>query len=277
MRVSYWAVFGAFNIGVDELYYRLMDLLTLAGAVGLIVFVARHRRSARVITAVCFLGILLALGAGTLIAWSLQTWASSGRLLFPYITSASLLLALGIHALRLPKLLIILPILVFSLLAPFVYIIPNYDHPPAVEQLPDSAARADVQWEDIRLTGYDIPARRTWQAGDEIPITLYWRSRDHSPLAYALALRLIDAQGGEISSFETWPGWGTLPHPWMALDTDYRDDYVMQIPADAEDSPELELEIRWYVFPDGPDLPALLASGEEMESLRLALGSLVGA
>ena len=267
LRVSYWAVFGAFNIVVDELFYLLMDLLTVTGALGLIVFLARQRRSTRVITAVCFLGIMLVLGAGTLIAWSLQTWASTGRLLFPYITSASLLMALGIHALRLHKPLIIAPMLVFSLLAPFVYIIPNYDHPPVVGQLPASAAIADVQWKDIRLTAYEIPQRREWAAGDEIPISLYWRTEAQSPLAYALVLSLIDTHGSEIMSFETWPGWGTFPHPWMTLDTDYRDDYLMQIPADAEAASDIYLSIRWYVFPDGPDLPALLDSGQELKGL----------
>ncbi|MCY4062025.1 MAG: hypothetical protein OXG53_06635, partial [Chloroflexi bacterium] len=74
---------------------------------------------------------------------------------------------------------------------------------------------------------------------------------------------------------ETWPGWGTMPHPWMTLDTDYRDEYIIGIPAAAGEG-ALALAIRWYVFPDGPDLPALLEAGEEMEVLRLPLGRLVG-
>ena len=276
LRVSFWGVFGAFSILTHELFYRVMDLLALIGAVGLVAFVVQRRRSTYLMTALIFLVILLGLGASMLVWWSLQTWASTGRLLFPYITSASLLLAMGIYALRIPPVLVGLPMLVFCLLAPFLYIIPNYDHPPAVDQLPASATITDVQWEDIRLTGYEAPSQRTWVAGDEIPITFYWRSRDHSPLAYALALSLIDGQGGVISSFETWPGWGTFPHPWMQLDTDYRDDYIMQIPAGAAGTPDLQLDIRWYVFPDGPELGALLESGEEAAGFSLPLGSLEG-
>lgn len=275
LRVSYWAVFGAFNTVAHNLFYQVMDALTLVGALGLIVFLARQRRSERVITAVSFLGLLLALGAGSLIAWSLQTWASTGRLLFPYITSASLLLALGIHALRIPKLLIIAPLLAFSLLAPFLYIMPNYDHPPTVDHLPASVAAADVRWGDLRLTAYEIPLAQDWSAGDEIPIALYWRVHEQSPLAYALVLSLVDEGDNILTQFETWPGWGTMPHPWMTLHTDYRDEYIMQVPADASEARELSLAIRWYVFPDGPNLPAVMESGEEMESLRLALGSLV--
>jgi len=285
LRVSYWAVFGAFNIVVDELFYHLMDLLTLAGALGLVVLLAktvrvdspqRHREHREyVLVAVAFLALLLAMGGGALIAWSLQTWASTGRLLFPYITSASLLLALGMQALRVPKLLIIAPLFAFSLVAPFAYIMPNYDHPPAVERLPVSAESANVVWGDLRLSGYEIPAQRTWRAGDEIPVTFYWRAVAQSPLAYALTLSLVDEDGAVNSSIETWPGWGTMPHPWMTLDTDYRDEYIIEIPAEAGEG-ALTLEIRWYVFPDGPDLSAELASGETVDALRLPLGRLVG-
>ena len=276
LRVSYWGVFGAFNILTHEIFYRVMDALTLIGAAGLAVSVAKKRHSKEVLTALGFLVMMLALGAAMLIWWSTQTWASTGRLLFPYITSASLLMALGIVTLRIPPLLVALPMFAFSLLAPFLYIIPNYDHPPPVDQLPQSAISADVQWGDIRLTGYEIPLSQSWQAGAEIPLTLYWRAEAQSPLAYALVLSLLDAQGDPISSFETWPGWGTMPHPWMTLDADYRDDYIMQIPADAASTSELQLEIRWYVFPDGPELDATLESGEEMEALMLPLGSVVG-
>ena len=278
--------FGAFNIVVDELFYRLMDLLTVIAAVGLVVFLAKTVRgdSARrhgadrgeLLTAVGFLCLLLALGGGALIAWSLQTWASTGRLLFPYITSASLLLALGIHATRISKLLIIAPMFAFSLAAPLVYIMPNYDHPPAVEQLPVSAERADVAWGDLRLSGYEVPAIQTWRAGDEIPVAFYWRAEAQSPLAYALVLSLVNEAGDVISSIETWPGWGAMPHPWMTLGRDYRDEYILGIPAEAADVRELALEIRWYVFPDGPELAAALGTGEEMDALRLMLGSLVG-
>lgn len=276
LRVSYWAVFGAFNIVAGDAFYRVMDGLTLVGALGAAVFAARNRRSAALMTPLLFLSLLLALGAAMLVWWSAQTWASTGRLLFPYITSASLLLALGLSTLRIPAWTVALPLLGFSVIAPFLYIMPNYDHPPIVDQLSESATVADVGWGDIRLTGYELPSKREWRAGDEIPVTFYWRSRDRSPLAYALVLRLLDAEGGLIHSFETWPGWGTMPHPWMALDTDYRDDYVMQLPANAAATAGLQLEIRWYVFPDGPNLPALLETGKSLAALRLPLGSVTG-
>ncbi len=274
LRVSYWAVFGAFNILAHEAYYHLMDLLSLIGAAGLLACLARNRPAKPLLTALAFLALLLLFGAAMLFWWSLQTWASTGRLLFPYITSISLLLALGLSAWRIPTPLVAAPLLAFSLAAPFLYIMPNYDHPPPVERIPERATAADAQWGDLRLTGYEIPPPTdVWRAGDRIPLAFYWRAEAQSPLAYALALSLLGADGAALVSFETWPGWGTFPHPWMTHHTDYRDDYIMEIPAGAAETPVLQLEIRWYVFPDGPELEAVLASGERMEALRLPLGS----
>ena len=83
LRVSYWAVFGAFNTVAHNLFYQVMDALTLLGAGGLLLFAARNRRAANTMTALAFLALLLALGAGSLIAWSLQTWASTGSAALP--------------------------------------------------------------------------------------------------------------------------------------------------------------------------------------------------
>ena len=274
LRVSYWAVFGAFNIVADDIYYRLMDALCLTGAAGLIRFVWRGRHSRALLTPLAFLALLLGLGGVMLVWWSSQTWASTGRLLFPYITSISILLALGIRAWRIPAFALALPLVIFSLAAPLMYILPNYDHPPMVEGLPSAATATDAQWEDIRLTAYELPRARAWQPGERIPLSFYWRSRAHSPLAYALLLSLLDADGSVIASIETWPGWGTMPHPWMQLDQDYRDDYILRIPDDAHASDELWLELRWYVFPDGPELMARLENGAALEALRLRLGQI---
>ncbi|MYD09139.1 MAG: hypothetical protein F4X02_03755 [Chloroflexi bacterium] len=274
LRVSYWAVFGAFNILAHETFYHIMDLLSLVGAAGLLLCLWRFRRDRPLLASLGFLALLLLLGAVMLFWWTLQTWASTGRLLFPYITSISLLLALGLSAWRFPPLLIAAPLLAFSLAAPFLYIMPNYDHPPPVSELPESAKAANVQWGDLRLSGYELPPPTTvWRAGDSIPVSFYWRAEAQSPLAYALVLSLLGADGAVLSSIETWPGWGTFPHPWMQHHTDYRDDYVMEIPPGAAATSELALEIRWYVFPDGPALDAVQANGERLTALRLPLGS----
>ncbi len=277
LRISYWAVFGAFNIIADKLYYTVMDGLALLGAAGFVLFLAKNRRaqSARLfLLHIFFLALLLVLGAALLMWWSLQTWASTGRLLFPYITSASLFLALGLRAWRLPPLLIAVPLGVFSLLAPFLYIMPNYDHPPTVAQLPATATSVTVDWVDLRLIGYELPPTQLWSAGAEIPLTLYWDSGPVTHRTYALALRLLDAQGQEIAGFDTFPGWGTLPNPWWQPEVIYQDDYIMQLPADAPSSADLRLYISWYEFPGGAHIPPTGADGAELAAFTLPLGAL---
>ena len=45
LRISYWAIFGAFSILAHDLFYHAMDLLTLLGVGGLAVFVAKQFQS----------------------------------------------------------------------------------------------------------------------------------------------------------------------------------------------------------------------------------------
>ena len=129
------------------------------------------------------------------------------------------------------------------------------------------------QWGDLRLTAYEIPPRQSlarrrpdsrWPFTGAPRPNRRWRTR--------WCLSLLGTEGEVIHSFETWPGWGTFPHPWMTHHTDYRDDYIMGIPPGAASTPDLQLEIRWYVFPDGPALDAELATGVRLEALRLPLG-----
>ena len=263
LRVSFWGLFGAFSILTHDIHYQLMDALTVISAAGFFVFAAKHRRDNFVLTAICFLVIMFIVASATLVWWSLQTTASTGRLLFPYITSISLLMTMGLVALRIPPILVGLPMLAFSIAAPFLFIIPNYDHPPAVDQLPDSATQAFVRWDEITLIGYELKSPESKVAGLEIPITLYWRAQRESSLTRALFVSLVYSDGSTVARVDTFPGWGTLPTPWWQANTIYRDDYILQITQNTEWSAPLNLRIGWYPFPGGGDMPAELESGEE--------------
>ncbi|MYD11144.1 MAG: hypothetical protein F4X02_14015 [Chloroflexi bacterium] len=275
LRISFWALFGAFSILTHKLFYLAMDGLSLLGAVGLVLFMARNRRRSFALSAVFFLGLALALGGAMLIWWSSQTSASTGRLLFPYITSISLLLALGLVTLRIPPLVIALPMFLFAAIAPIVYIAPNYDHPPVVDQLPADALPTQVRWGDTSLVGYHLPAPRRWTAGDEIPVTLYWQPLAQTQDLQALFLTLLNADGEAIATVDTFPGWGSLPTTWWQPGQIYKDDYILQIPKDAPGFSTMQLHIGWYPFPDGSDIRPLLESGEEAASFILPLGAFV--
>lgn len=275
LRISYWGLFGSFSILTNRIHYLLMDALSLLGAVGLFVFVARNRRDAFLLSATASLAFFLAIGGATLIWWTLQTTASTGRLLFPYVTSISILLALGLCALRIPALTVALPMFAFSVAAPIVYIIPQYDHPPQVERLPDSAVRSYARWSDISLIGHQIPAPARWSPGDEIPLTLYWQPLKPTEEPHALFISLIDSSGESLATIDSFPGWGTLPTTWWEADAIYRDDYIMQLPENAQGFDSVQLHIGWYTYPNGSDIRPLLQSGERSDAYTVPIGAFI--
>lgn len=275
LRISYWGLFGSFSIFTHRIHYLLMDALSLVGVLGLVVFLARHRRNAFLLSFVSFLAIYLAIGGAMLIWWALHTTASTGRLLFPYATSISILLALGLRALRVPPWLIVLPMCAFSIAAPFLFIIPRYDHPPQVERIPDSAVETAIRWDDIALAGYEAPEAARWSPGDEIPLTLYWRPLKATEAPHALFISLIAADGEALATIDSFPGWGSLPTAWWQPDVIYQDDYILQIPQDAAAVSSVQLHIGWYVFPDGSAIEPQLESGEGIEAFTIPVGAFV--
>ena len=275
-RISYWGLFGGFSILTHETHYRMMDALGLVSAAGLPVFLVKNRKNPLALTAFGFLGILLAIGSVMLFWWTLQTTASTGRLLFPYIASISILMAMGLSALRIPTLLIALPMMGFSLIAPFAYIMPEYDHPPQLDRLPETAVPTFAQWEDITLVGYEVPPPRRWSGGDEIPMTLYWRPLAASERPQALFISLIDSQGAALATLDSFPGWGTLPTTWWQADTIYRDDYVLQIPDETNGFSTVQLHLGWYDYPDGSDILPILENGEKAMAYTIPIGAYVG-
>lgn len=274
LRISYWGLFGAFSILAHKAYYLAMDLLSLLGVLGLPLALRSPGRSANLRPMAAFLGLVLALGGAMLIWWSIQTTASTGRLLFPYITSISILLALGLNALRIPSPVIGLPLFAFTLACPFVYIKPQYEHPHIVAELPESANPTFAQWDDITLIGYEIPEPRRWSAGDEIPLTLYWRPLAKSGELQALFITLIDAEGEALATIDSFPGWGTLPSTWWQPGSIYRDDYILQIPPDVQAVSSVQLHIGWYNWADRRNIMPRGEADKEQAAFTVPIGAI---
>jgi len=275
-RRSYWGVFGWFNNLTSEYHYVAMDALTALAVGGLVVYLLKNRKKSYELTVCCVLGAIVSVGMAMIIWYTLQTTASQGRLIFPYSAAISLLLALGLTALRIPAGLIALPMFVFAAIVPFVYIAPHYDHPPRVENLPETAVRTFAQWDDIRLIGHELPDLQRWSAGDEIPITLYWHPLAQSDAPHALYISLLNARGKAIVTIDTFPGWGTLPTTWWKADAIYRDEYILQIPDNAKGFSIVQLQIGWYAFPNGSDIQPILENGATASTYFIPVGAFVG-
>ena len=276
LRFSFWGLFGWFSIFTHNLHYRAMDILSLVGLIGLALHLLKIRRQSQMRDAVIYLIATLALGVLSLIWWTSQTTGSQGRLVFPYLVPFCLLLAMGLSALRIPPLLIALPMLLFSIAAPFLYIIPAYDHPPALDNLPSRATPTFAQWEGVTIVGYELPPPQRWSPGDEVPLTLYWRPLAQSSELQALFITLIDADGNKLATIDSFPGWGTLPPTLWQPDLIYKDDYILQIPPAAQGFSTAQLHIGWYDWDDRIDILPTLDSGEQTAAFILPFGAFVG-
>ena len=169
-RLSYWGVFGGFNVIGPQLLYWFYDLLVLAGLAGWTAWLVRRRGQWRSPVAerllVLAAWVLLVLVA--LIRWTAQTYASQGRLAFPAIGAIAVLVAFGLAG-WLPRRwqgrgLAAVSVALFLLAAaiPFAVIRPAYARPPILteDDVPAGVQRSDVTHGGVlRLLGYELPQR----------------------------------------------------------------------------------------------------------------------
>ncbi len=172
LRISYWGLFGWFNVFTLKPFYRVMDIVMLAGAVGLLAWMWQRRAQRAQLLPILLLALQLALMLGGLIVWTSQTAATQGRLLFPVIAVISSLIALGLRTWRLPARAAIVALGSFAIAVPIVSIRPAYQPPAVVARLPESATLLYARFDDIEVLGYEMEVRR-YVPGEAFPITLY--------------------------------------------------------------------------------------------------------
>ena len=188
-RISFWGNFGGVNLIAPGWVYTLLDVICVVAVVGLGAAILKRRLSATLLIPALWLGIVFA----GLLRWTLLTYASQGRLIFPAISAVGVLLAfglgnLGLEGWRAPSwkrwrgssfqplnLLTCSFLFAFALAAPFLIITPAYSLPmrlPGDTPVPNPVhityAADDAQPE---LAGFEIG--RTARGGEELPLTLY--------------------------------------------------------------------------------------------------------
>ena len=280
-RISYWALFGWFNILVNKLFYLFTDALTLAALAGLgwwSIRQARARNWDRLLPI-----LLLALQAGVVafgvMNWTRQTPGSQGRLMFPAIAGISTLLALGLtgppgaRGRRVVALAAVAPLLFVAATSPLLDIAPAYTPPPIVAGPPADARPVEVRWGQIELLAYRVHDDTT-HPGDAARVTLYWRAA--APIAedFSLYLHLLGQGYTEIGKIDTYPGRGLLPTSRWTPDAVIADTYRLPISPDAQTPTALRLAVGWWRYPDdGVYLAPVTARGDVLNSLVLDLGA----
>jgi hypothetical protein len=278
--VSYWGVFGWFNVVADEWFYVLVRAITLLSVLGLALWAVRQRttRGAERGRGMAMAALWAALVLGMNLYFVRSAGHTQGRLAFPAIGALSCLAAVGLIG-WLPRragvaatALLALGMAAIAIAIPYAYIAPAYALPPriAAADLPETVQRVDVHYVDDRgetliiLLGYEVLADKA-HPGGALPLRLYWQARMPLPTSYALGIQLVNAQETRIGGLDTHPGMGLYPTPLWQPDEVLVDDYSVTVDGDAAVPTAASLRVGVYQGhysnqlhardPRGSDLP----------------------
>ncbi|MBA3874667.1 MAG: DUF2142 domain-containing protein, partial [Anaerolineae bacterium] len=205
-RFAYWALFGAVNIMTFRWFYDVMDDASIVMLLGLVTvfFVGIRSRLGKrsgidgfdwgnTWVIIVWMALIIVAGTVSVAVWTSQTYASQGRLLFPFNAAISILGAIGviffvrywikplIPSGRLKRAVTqstyyVLPIAfgAFALVVPFASVVPQYASPLVLEKVPDTAHLVYARFDDLALVGYEVADQRYF-LGDTVPITVYWQ------------------------------------------------------------------------------------------------------
>jgi len=277
--MSYWGLFGGVNVSMDAWVYRLLNLLALVAAIGVIIFLIRKLIRDRLQPEVWVKAILLLAWPTvvfvSLIRWALQTWSSQGRLVFSSISALSILLFLGLSQLvprrcrfAYAKMLVCLvagTMLVIAAIAPFRYIAPAYAKPSLLSQTEIKAIpnRLDISFGGaMKLVGYDLPISNNLKPGDSLTITLYWQSLAEMNQDYSVFVHLLDETELIVAQRDMYPGQGLYPTSLWSTGDAIANRYVLILPETAFAPNQTQLEVGLYNFATGERLLAYGSDGE---------------
>jgi 4-amino-4-deoxy-L-arabinose transferase-like glycosyltransferase len=287
-RFGYWGVFGAFNIMTFRWFYDVMDVITLLAAVGLTLHLWRRRVDRDFIFRVGLLTLIVVIGSVGVIAWTAQTYASQGRLLFPYVAATSSLMAVGLtnlpplpplHGMERGRTAFSVWIGVtlfgaFALIVPFASIAPQYVPPAPLAALPDTARQVYARYGDVALIGYESPDLR-YQQGDTVPITLYWQVLDRSTRDLSLYLNAVVGDGDVIGKVDSYPGAGRLRTTTWQPGAIYADTYGIPLDTAARGQSQLRIQVGCWFYPSEDVIAPVGEDGQPLGSVLLDGGAFV--
>lgn len=254
-RVAYWGLFGTVNILTFDGFYGVMDILTILAIVGIVWGLRhawQHERYTHFVPMALLLSVLM-LGFISVGAWTAQTYASQGRLLFPFVGATSPLLAYGWLTLSYGRGGRVLAgiFALFALVVPFVSIAPRYATPLPLAQLPESAQPIYARYGDfVELVGYDTPDTR-YTPDDALTVTLYWRTLRQADRDFSLYVHLLDDAQNVVGRVDTYPLGGRLRTSAWQAGALYADTYI--IPFDEriegrENRFAVRLQVQWWDY-----------------------------
>jgi len=284
LEMSYWAMFGWFNIPVAPWMYRFWWVLVRVGVLGLpFVLVDQWRarrvsRSARPVQAgLLVLAFAFLLVFGSVWRFIMIVLGSQGRYLMPVVTAISVFLMLGLSRLLprrwTPGLAALLAgvHLALTLVCLFAFILPAYATPEVVQEseLPEDMLRFDLTFEgtSIQLLGGSVEAEEA-HPGGPVPVSLYWRALEPPQKDLVAFVQILGRDLEPVAGVDCYPGRGNFPPTLWRPGAIYRDRYVLPLAAGAQVPAVAALYAGLH--PQGGDpLVVMLPSGEPAPGLIL--------
>jgi len=274
LEVSYWAVFGWFNVLVAPWMYKVWWVLVRLAALGLLFFLAeqftrrRAPRETRLGLAVVACSFLLVFGS----VWRfiMIVLGAQGRYLFPAVAAASVLLMKGLSwwvsrwGEGILAGFLLVAHLAAVLAALFLFILPAYARPQLVTEtdLPPEMGPVEVTFAGtpVQLIGGQIELEEA-RPGDMVPVSLYWRATSPVEIDYVAHVRLLGRGLERVGGTDGYPGGGSFPTTLWEPGAIYRDRYLLPVDTAAQVPTLMVLEAGLRVQGEDP-LTSTLPSGE---------------
>jgi 4-amino-4-deoxy-L-arabinose transferase-like glycosyltransferase len=211
----------------------------------------------------------------SLIRWTLQTYASQGRLMFVAIAGISTLLAVGLGTLTPRRWRWVTAgvvgggLLLLAAVSPFRYIAPAYAYPPLLTEADLPAGTQRVNWDingEMRLLGYRLEPSAIHPA-ETLPVTVYWQALEPMTTDYSVFVHLLGRERAVVGQVNTYPGLGAWPTTLLKPGDVVADTYRVPVTSEAAAPSLLRVYVGLYRYdePGRPGLTTVNARGEPVE------------
>lgn len=279
--MSFWGVFGGFNVLAPTWVYRVFAALTAAGFLGLAL--ASATRRVRVRMEHLLLTVWLLILVGSLLRWTSMTLASQGRLIFPGITAVAALLAAGLvawapsHVQRWLAAGWASLALAAAVASPVLAIAPAYEWAPLVSEanVPADARPLLASFDDnLLLIGYRLEPRALTE-GSRLWVSLYWKALRPMSVDYSVFVKLFDSAHRQVGALDTYPGLGSRPTSTLAPGDVVADRYAIDVTGDIVELSACDVEVGAYDLRTMTSLTARDPTGQKVGRVVLSGSKLV--
>jgi len=270
LELSFWGVFGWFNILAPHQFYtviKALDRVALAGLL-LLLWRSRGRPGLPLTLLAAWLGVMLL----ALARWATLTPAAQGRLLFPAIAGIGILLVAGLRACfpsrwlwrDLPAALVALFLLLSAARFPTTQIAPAYASPPRLTALPTTSRPIQITYDQrIELLGYDL-AQASVAPGETLTITLYWRTTVRLQSNYSVYIHLRGPDGESLGQSDTFPARGNYATSLWQPGEIIVDRQIVPVRWGIPTPTVGRIEVGLYAWPKLENLPVRDPQGREI-------------